>query len=174
LFNVRKYGFFEILRINAESRWVAPFMPVVRVCLGYLLTITSWAFISSLRAIARLLRKNAEKGSRDGSEPANPYSAHDAMIASASLNLTRFKEIWAEVAPTYAATNNDAAIMFRAIAHLLEPSVSALDAESRGGYLAVPAAVNTQIEQLSTRFPEDLAPLFQVLAKICLEIRPDQ
>lgn len=84
-----------------------------------------------------------------------------AMMIQAELNLLLYKETWAALAPAYAATNNDAAIMFRAIASLTQ-TASQLDS-------ATPfTALDRQIEQLSTHFPTNLVPLFQQLAKTYL------
>jgi hypothetical protein len=80
-----------------------------------------------------------------------------AMMIQAELNLLLYKETWAALAPAYAATNNDAAIMFRAIATLTQ-AASQLDSTT----------LDRQIEQLATHFPTQLVPLFHQLAKTYL------
>jgi hypothetical protein len=79
------------------------------------------------------------------------------MMIQSELNLLLYKETWAALAPAYAATNNDAAVMFRAIATLTQ-GASQLDSTT----------LDRQIEHLSTHFPTHLVPLFQQLAKTYL------
>jgi hypothetical protein len=78
-----------------------------------------------------------------------------------------YKKIWGDVAPqyttaSYAATNNDAAVMFRAIASLFNSQTQKNAAYSD-------ARLDADIEHLSSHFPGNLAPLFEQLAKTYLQ-----
>lgn len=91
----------------------------------------------------------------------------------ADLNFLLYKKIWADVSPQYAsnsyvATSNDAAVMFRAIASLFQaPTPLNFPGRESDPFLSI--HLDSQIEQLASRFPENLAPLFPQLAKTYLE-----
>jgi hypothetical protein len=81
-------------------------------------------------------------------------------------SLKVFRHAWDQLAPSYAVTNNDAALIFRAITEMiLLPHIS--------GCVVVPMAVRDslgdRIERMVACFPPELAPLCRDLAQVCVQ-----
>lgn len=83
-----------------------------------------------------------------------------------SLSLKVFKRYWNEMASSYAVTNNDAALMFRALTELiLFPHVACCATAP----MANMNSLSDRLEKLVACFPQELAPLCRELAKACIQ-----